>query len=304
MKKHLFYKTLIVGTGLIGSSIARGLKNKKLSKIIIGYDKNKNNCKKCLDLKIIDSAINKLESVKDVDLVILCSPLSSYNRILSKIIPLIKTSCIITDVGSTKVSVVKEFNNFIKNEFIEFVPGHPIAGIEKSGPEYGFADLFKNRYCILTPKNKKKSGFKKVANMWKSLGMTIETMSPHHHDRVLAMTSHLPQLISYSIVATSTELEGHMRNEVIKYSASGLRDFTRLAGSDPIMWRDIYSLNKEAVIEMLGRFSEDLSNLQKAVRNDDKKMLEKIFRSTRKMRKKIEKAGQAGTFDPTESSTK
>ena len=244
--------------------------------------------------------LDELDLIDEIDLIVLSSPLGSYNKILSKIIPLIKTPCIITDVGSTKVSVIKDFKNFKSNKFVEFVPGHPIAGLEKSGPEYGFEDLFKNRYCILTPENRDAESVKKISKMWEKLEMVIELMDANHHDRVLAMTSHVPQLIAYSIVATSTELEKNLKNEVIKYSAAGFRDFTRLAGSDPIMWRDIYILNKDAILEMLGRFSEDLSSLQKAIRNNDKKLLEKIFRSTRVIREQIEKAGQAGTFDPRE----
>ena len=172
--------------------------------------------------------------------------------------------------------------------------------MEKSGPEYGFEDLFLNRYCILTSPNKRSAEYKLIKKMWEKIGMTVENMSAEHHDRVLAMTSHIPQLIAYSIVATSTELESKIKKEVIKYSAAGFRDFTRLAGSDPIMWRDIYMLNKDAVLEMLGRFSEDLSSLQKAIRNSDSNFLEKMFSETREVRKQIEKFGQAGTFDPRE----
>jgi len=288
MANFLFNKSLIIGVGLIGSSIARGLKNKKLSKLVFGYDNNKIAKQKCIDLKIVDSMLDTLDTVEELDLVILCTPLSSYNEILSIVAPLIKTPCIITDVGSTKVSVLKDFENFKNNKLLNFVPGHPIAGLEKSGPEYGFEDLFKNRYCILTPKNKEEESVKKVSKMWESLGMVIEIMQADRHDRILAITSHIPQLIAYSIVATSTELEKNIKDEVIKYSAAGFRDFTRLAGSDPIMWRDIYILNR------------DLSSLQKAIRNEDKNFLEKTFRATREIRKEIEKAGQAGIFDPRE----
>jgi len=300
MSSYIFNKTLIIGVGLIGSSIARSIKNKKLSKKIIGYDNNKNVVQKCRSLKIVDLMVNKLEDIKDVDLVILCCPLGSYGKILSKIVPLIKTKCVITDVGSTKIHAIQEFNKFKNNNLIEFVPGHPIAGLEKSGPEHGFADLFNNRYCILTPKTGKTPGVKRISKMWKNLGMTVQIMSGERHDRVLAMTSHIPQLIAYSIVATANDLEKNMREEIIRYSAAGFRDFTRLAGSDPIMWRDIYLLNKNSVLDMLGRFTEDLSSLQKAIRNSDKKKLEKTFRSTRQIRKLIETKGQAGTFDPRE----
>ena len=300
MGNFIFNKSLIIGVGLIGSSLARGLKNKKLSKLVFGYDINKNVRNKCIDLKLVDCMLDTLDLIEEIDLIILCTPLSCYNDILSKISPLIKTPCIITDVGSIKVSVLKDFENSKNNKLLNFVPAHPIAGLEKSGPEYGFEDLFKNRYCILTPKNKDDQSVKKVSKMWEGLGMIIEIMNAERHDRVLAMTSHIPQLIAYSIVATTTELEKNIKDEVIKYSAAGFRDFTRLAGSDPVMWRDIYILNKEAILEMLGRFSEDLSSLQKAIRNEDKYLLEKTFKATREIRKEIEKAGQAGSFDPRE----
>ncbi|PPR44997.1 MAG: Prephenate dehydrogenase [Alphaproteobacteria bacterium MarineAlpha5_Bin11] len=300
MSKAIFQKTLIIGVGLIGSSLARGLKNKNISDFIFGFDIDKIVQSKCNKLKIVDKIINNFDKLDDFNLIILCSPLGSYKEILSEIVPYIKKECIITDVGSTKLSVVKEFNKYVNNKLIEFVPGHPIAGLEKSGPEYGFEDLFKNRYCILTPENQESPGVRKISKMWEKLGMKIEFMNPVHHDRVLAMTSHIPQLIAYSIVATATELEEKVKEEIIKYSASGFRDFTRLAGSDPIMWRDVYLLNKEPVLEMLGRFSEDLSSLQKAIRNNDKNFLEKVFKATKDIRNEIEKAGQAGTFDPRE----
>jgi len=300
MPDFIFKKTLIIGVGLIGSSLARGLKNKKISNLVIGYDKNNVVKEKCKNLNFLDSILDNLNIIEEIDLIVLCSPLGSYNEILKEICTKIKSKCIITDVGSTKVSVVKNFNDFNSNKFIEFVPGHPIAGLEKSGPEYGFEDLFENRYCILTTENKDQESVQKISKMWEMLGMKIEFMNAEHHDRVLAMTSHIPQLIAYSIVATTAELEENIKEEIIKYSAAGFRDFTRLAGSDPIMWRDVYILNKDSVLEMLGRFTEDLTSLQKAIRNEDKERLEKIFSLTKDIRKNIEKAGQAGTFDPRE----
>ena len=300
MHKFLFNKTLIIGVGLMGSSLARALRKKRLSKTILGYDSSKNISKKCKKLKILDIVLGNLKTIDNVDLVVLCCPLGSYRKILEQIVPLIKNQCIITDIGSTKASVIKEFNKYNKNKLIEFVPSHPIAGLEKSGPEHGFEELFLNRFCILTPTKKDSAGVKKISKMWKKIGMTIEIMNAKRHDKVLAMTSHIPQLIAYSIVATTTELENSIKKEVIKYSAAGFRDFTRLAGSDPIMWRDIYSLNKKYVLEMLGRFTEDLTFLQKAIRNNDKFLLEKTFKSTKEIRKRIEKIGQAGTFDPRE----
>ncbi|PPR47921.1 MAG: Prephenate dehydrogenase [Alphaproteobacteria bacterium MarineAlpha5_Bin9] len=301
MSKKIFDNTLIIGMGLIGSSVARSLKKSKLSANILGYDINQNVINKCKKLKIVDLFVSNLNNSKyQFDLIIICSPLGTYSSIFKKLNKLIKQDCIITDVGSVKTEVINQYEKHCNNSYITFVPGHPIAGLEKSGPEYGFADLFKNRYCIITTKNSKNKNVKKIEKMWKSFGMKVEYMNSKHHDKVLAMTSHIPQLIAYSIVATTTDLENRMKDEVIKYSAAGFRDFTRLAGSDPIMWRDVYSQNKEAVLDMLGRFSEDLASLQKAIRNKDLNKMEKIFSSTKKIRKLIEDYGQAGSFDPRE----
>ena len=302
MIENLFKNVLIIGVGLIGSSIARALQKNSLANNILGYDTDHAVKDKCKKLNIIDEFIDSIiDSNYHFDIVIICSPLSTYKDIFKYLNQQVRQQCIVTDVGSTKLSVIKDYNSSCRNDYITFVPGHPIAGLEKSGPEHGFAELFFNRFCILTPFDTNDPAVSSVRKMWKSFGMQVEYMKAEHHDRVLAMTSHIPQLIAYSIVATATELEDHMRDEVIKYSAAGFRDFTRLAGSDPIMWRDIYSLNKDAVLEMLGRFTEDLTSLQKAIRNNDTKLLEKIFTSTKEIRKLIEDAGQAGTFDPTES---
>ena len=302
MNNFMFNKTLIIGIGLIGSSIARSLKDNNIASKIYGLDNNIDNIRKCEELDIVSTCKRSIEEFSmQFDLIIICTPLSSYKKIFSSINKFVKETTLVTDVGSTKVSVIKDYKDCCNNPFVQFIPSHPIAGLEKSGPEHGFAKLFENRYCILTPLKNDDSFLKKIKNLWESMGMKIELMDPQHHDRVLAMTSHMPQLIAYSIVATATELETHLKDEVIKYSAAGFRDFTRLAGSDPIMWRDVYSKNKEAVLEMLGRFTEDLSTLQKAIRNDDLTFLENTFRTTREIRKTIEKLGQAGTFDPTES---
>lgn len=302
MRKKEFNSVLIIGLGLIGSSLARAVKEYNLSNNIFGLDSNQENLEKCQELEFLTKGFNNLKSFNcQFDLIIICSPLGTYRNIFSELNKFISTQTLITDVGSTKVSVIKDFKEIVTNKHIKFMPGHPIAGIEKSGPDYGFAKLFENRFCILTPIDSDLESIEKITNFWTSIGMQVELMDSEHHDRVLAMTSHIPQLIAYSIVTTATELEAHLKDEVIKYSAAGFRDFTRLAGSDPIMWRDIYSKNKEAVLEMLGRFTEDLSTLQKAIRNDDSAFLENTFRKTREVRKTIEKLGQAGTFDPTES---
>ena len=303
MKSQIKYNNvLIVGFGLIGSSIARALKEDGLANNICGLDNNTAAIKKNNELNILNIITNDINNFDfQFDLIIICSPLSSYKDIFNILNKYILKDTLVTDVGSTKMSVIKDFNDVITNSYIKFVPSHPIAGLEKSGPEYGFAKLFENRFCILTPIDNDLNSIKNITDFWILLGMQVQLMDAAHHDRVLAMTSHIPQLIAYSIVATATELESHLKDEVIKYSAAGFRDFTRLAGSDPIMWRDVYSKNKEAVLEMLGRFTEDLSTLQKAIRNDDLNFLESTFRTTREVRKTIEKLGQAGNFDPTES---
>ena len=305
MTNFLFNRSLIIGVGLIGSSIARALRKHSISAEIHGIDSNNEVIAKCEDLNILTSSKKNIKHFStQFDLIIICSPLSTYKKIFSSINNFITQPTLVTDVGSTKVSVIQDYKYTCNNKNIKFVPSHPIAGLEKSGPEHGFAKLFENRFCILTPINKNDNFINPIKSFWESIGMQIEMMDADHHDRVLAMTSHIPQLIAYSIVFTANELERNIKDEVIKYSAAGFRDFTRLAGSDPIMWRDVYSMNKEAVIEMLGRFTKDLSTLQKAIKNNDTKFLENVFSSTKNVRKHIEDLGQAGTFDPTESKDK
>ena len=302
MSKITFESVLIIGMGLIGSSLARAIKEFKLSNKVYGLDTNNKNLEKCSELGILLQGENVISNFSEqFDLVLICTPLGEYKKIFKSLDSYITKDTLITDVGSTKVSVIRDFKEVCKNKKILFVPSHPIAGLEKSGPEYGFSRLFENRFCILTPISQNDKFVKNIELFWESIGLKIELMEADHHDRVLAMTSHIPQLIAYSIVATASELETHVKDEVIKYSAAGFRDFTRLAGSDPIMWRDIYSLNKDAVLEMLGRFTEDLSTLQKAIRNNDTKFLQETFVSTRKIREIIENLGQAGSFDPTEN---
>ena len=301
----MYEKILIIGFGLIGSSIARSIKKYKISQEIYGLDINQNVLKKSSELQIVSESRKNIEDFSDqFDLIVICSPVGTYKDIFSSLDKFVKKQTLVTDVGSTKISVIDDFKKNCSNKNIKFVLGHPIAGLEKTGPEHGFAELFENRFCILTPLDNNNQITNKIKLFWEKLNMKVEIMNPEYHDRVLAMTSHVPQLIAYSIVFTANELEDHLKEEVLKYSAAGFRDFTRLAGSDPVMWRDIYSKNKEAVIEMLGRFTEDLSTLQKAIRNNDSKFLEETFSSTKKIRKIIEELGQAGSFDPREKNKK
>ena len=305
MNNKSYTSVLIIGMGLIGSSIARVIKQKKISEKVFAIDNDKTTINLTKDLNIVDEIFENLQNFSEqVDLIFICTPLSSYKNIFKELNTFIQTPTLITDVGSTKVSVINDFKSEIDNDKISFLPAHPIAGLEKSGPQYGFAELFENRYCIITPINSNDNFIELISSIWKSFGMTVEIMEAERHDRVLAMTSHIPQLIAYSVVGTATELETQMKDEVIKYSAAGFRDFTRLAGSDPVMWRDVYDKNKEAVLEMLGRFSEDLLTFQKAIRNNDLNFLENKFSKSKQIRKIIEQIGQAGTFDPTEKTKK
>ena len=305
MNNKSYTSVLIIGMGLIGSSIARVIKQKKISEKVFAIDNDKTTINLTKDLNIVDEIFENLQNFSEqVDLIFICTPLSSYKNIFKELNTFIQTPTLITDVGSTKVSVINDFKSEIDNDKISFLPAHPIAGLEKSGPQYGFAELFDNRYCIVTPINSNDNFIELISSIWKSFGMTVEIMEAERHDRVLAMTSHIPQLIAYSVVGTATDLETQMKDEVIKYSAAGFRDFTRLAGSDPVMWRDVYDKNKEAVLEMLGRFSEDLLTFQKAIRNNDLNFLENKFSKSKQIRKIIEQIGQAGTFDPTEKTKK
>ena len=297
----IFDSVLIVGMGLIGSSISRALVENHVANNVYGLDSNNKVIKKCQELNLLIQGETDLKNFNlQFDLIVICTPLSAYKKIFHDLAEFVSKPTLVTDVGSTKMSTISDFKKVTTNKNLTFIPSHPIAGLEKSGPEYGFSKLFDNRYCILTPFEQNDEALNTISEMWKSIGMTIETMEADRHDRVLAMTSHIPQLIAFSVVGTATELESHMRDEVIKYSAAGFRDFTRLAGSDPIMWRDVYNKNKDAVLEMLGRFSEDLSTYQKAIRNGDLEFLESKFNQSKKIRKEIEDIGQAGSFDPTE----
>ncbi|MFZ9437910.1 MAG: prephenate dehydrogenase/arogenate dehydrogenase family protein [Candidatus Fonsibacter ubiquis] len=223
---------------------------------------------------------------------IICTPLGTYKNIVSNIKNNLKKTCILTDVGSAKIYVTQVVSKLINRNTI-WIPAHPIAGTEQSGPRAGFADLFKNRWCIITPTNKKNSSYiKKLNKFWKRIGCKVQYMSAEHHDKVMAITSHIPHLIAYNIVGTAANLEKDTKSEVIKYSASGFRDFTRIASSDPIMWRDIALNNRKQILHMLDKFNSDLKNLKGAILRRDKNKLFKLFSKTRKIRQAIVKAGQ------------
>ena len=283
-----FNKVTFIGFGLINSSLAHVFKSKSLAKETCAYSRRKETRNKIRNLNIVDNVYDDIKrSVKNSDLIILGVPVGAMKKIVTIIAPLLERGTIITDVGSVKKELVDSIS-LILPKHIHFIPGHPIAGTENSGPESGFSELFNGRWCILTPnQNTSTSALAKVKNMWKAAGMQIAIMDAEYHDRVLAITSHIPHLVAFSIVGTVTELEDQLKTEVIKYSAGGFRDFTRIAASDPVMWRDVFLNNSEAVLEMLGRFIEDLTALQKSIRWQDGESLEKLFTKTREIRKGI-----------------
>ena len=287
-KVFTFNRVTFIGFGLINSSLARIFKLKSLSKEICAYSRRKETRLKINDLNIVDQVYDDLKkSVENSDLIILGVPVGSMGDIVKEFSSSIKPGAIVTDVGSVKKGIIDSILPILSKD-VHFVPGHPIAGTENSGPEAGFADLFKGRWCILTPnENTSKKAVETVKNIWQEAGMKVTLMDADYHDRVLAITSHIPHLVAYSIVGTVAELEDQLKTEVIKYSAGGFRDFTRIAASDPIMWRDVFLNNSEAVLEMLGRFIEDLTALQKNIRWQDGEALEELFLKTRDIRKGI-----------------
>jgi cyclohexadieny/prephenate dehydrogenase len=291
---ELFNRVAIIGIGLIGSSIAHALKENGVCREIVVGDINPAHGTRALELGLCTAAhIDVAQAVRDADLVILCTPMSTYESIAGAIAPALKDRAIVTDVGSVKQAATKSVKAKLPDH-ARWLAGHPVAGTENSGPDAGFAALFKGRWCILTPEADTDSDAQaKVQAMWTAFGSNVVEMDAEHHDLVLAITSHLPHLIAYTIVGTATDLETTLQSEVIKFSAGGFRDFTRIAASDPIMWRDVFLNNREAVLEMLQRFTEDLSHLQRAIRWGEGHKLEELFTRTRSIRRSIIEAKQA-----------
>jgi len=300
-KRPLFDRVALIGLGLIGSSLARILRREGLAAHIAGCVRSKASRATVRRLGLVDSLhAQAAGAVRGADLVILCTPIGTYDALARSIAPALQPGAIVTDVGSVKQAVIRDVGPYLPDG-MHFVPGHPIAGTEHSGPEAGFADLFQDRWCILTPPpGTDETAVARVAELWRRCGSMVEIMDAHHHDRVLGITSHLPHLIAYTIVATAGDVEQSMPGEVAKYSAGGFRDFTRIAASDPIMWRDIFLHNRDAVLEMLQRFNEDLTALQRAIRWGEGDTLEAVFRRTRDLRRSVIEAHQAGTFDTRE----
>jgi prephenate dehydrogenase/cyclohexadieny/prephenate dehydrogenase len=287
----MFNKICVVGCGLIGSSLLRAIDNKKLAKEITAFDKSKDvstYLAKNFSFKIAKTID---EAVKDSDLVIISSPLSSYKEILLSMKPSLKKNVILTDTGSAKKEVNKIINNLNLDD-VNWIASHPIAGTEFSGPEAGFAELFENRWCILSAdKSISKDVISKLEKFWVDLGSKVKLMSFEQHDYVLSLTSHLPHAVAYSIVKTAINDDDKFKNDIIQYSAGGLRDFTRIAASDPLMWRDIFIDNSENILKVLNDYSKNLDDIKNAIKNKDGEKLIKIFSSTKKVRKEIIKAG-------------
>jgi len=289
----LFNRLALIGVGLIGSSIARAARKQGAARSIVATARSAQTRRRVAELGLADQVVeSNAAAVDGADLVIVSIPVGASGAVAAEIGPHLAPGAIISDVGSVKGAVVRDMAPHLPRN-VHFVPAHPVAGTEYSGPDAGFAELFVNRWCILTPPaGTDPAATEKLAAFWRLLGANVESMTPDHHDLVLAVTSHLPHLIAYTIVGTADELQAVTRSEVLKFSAGGFRDFTRIAASDPTMWRDVFLANKDAVLEMLGRFNEDISLLTKAIRNGDGEALFQHFTRTRAIRKGIVDIGQ------------
>jgi cyclohexadieny/prephenate dehydrogenase len=294
MAARLFDRVAFIGIGLIGSSLARVLRKENPDTVIAACARSAETRAAVRRLGIADDITDDpAAAVAGADLVVFATPLSAYAELAVRVAPALKPDAIVTDVGSVKAAVIRDLQPLLAAP-VHLVPGHPVAGTEHSGPEFGFAELFRDRWCILTPPpDTDPEAVAKITELWELAGMRVTTMQPDHHDMVLAMTSHLPHLIAYTIVGTAMALSDDLKSEVIAFSAGGFRDFTRIAASDPVMWRDIFVKNREAVLDILQRFTEDLTALQRAIRWGEADTLEKRFRETRAIRRSIIEAKQA-----------
>jgi len=295
-KPRLFYRIAVIGIGLIGSSLARAIKKRKLAHEIAIATRRRSTLATARKLNLGSSYhLKAAQAAKSADLIILCAPLGANAALAEEIGPHLKSGAIVSDVGSTKVSVITDVTPHLPAG-VSFVPAHPIAGTENSGPTAGFDSLFDKRWCVLTPSEETTlSAVNKIRTLWEALGAYVEIMDANHHDQVLAITSHLPHLIAYTLVNTATELERDLKKDVVRFSAGGFRDFTRIAASDPTMWRDVFLSNRDAVLDTLGRFTEDLTALQRAIRRGDGNLLHDRFSRTRDIQREVINAKQAGT---------
>lgn len=289
----MFEKIALIGIGLIGSSVSHAVRRAGIAKSIVVSTRSAATLEEAEKLGLGDTyTINAAEAVRGADLVLICAPVMAYGAIMAQIATALSPGAILSDVGSVKRHVHDVLGPQLP-EGVHLIPGHPIAGTEHSGPSAGFAELFDNRWCVLTPeKTVDRQAVNRLVAFWRALGSNVELMDADHHDRVLAITSHLPHLIAYNIVGTVADLEADTQSEVVKFSASGFRDFTRIAASDPVMWRDVFLTNRDAVLEMMDRFLGDLERLKKAVEQGDGASLEALFTRTRNIRRSIIDAGQ------------
>ena len=289
----MFKKVCIIGCGLIGSSLARAIKKNNLAKKVVSSNRSDNTNNKVIKLNIVDDSSSDTKKMAiGSDLIIIAAPLSSYEDIILKIKDCLNNGVILTDVGSVKENIMNIVEKSIPKD-ISWIPSHPIAGTEESGPEAGFAELFQNRWCILTPSKKaKEKDINLLKFFWEKVGSKVDIMGAKEHDYILSITSHMPHLIAYNIVKTSIDIEDEEKSAIVKYSAGGLRDFTRIAASNPIMWRDIFIENKKNSSKIISKFIENLEELKQAIENEDKNKLEQIFNKTKKIRKDIIEAGQ------------
>jgi len=288
----IYDKIAIIGMGLIGASIALATRRAGLALSVVGYDANPDAAADVTELQLVDEvAATAIDAVAQADLVIMAVPVGALGRLAETIIPHMKAGAVLTDTGSTKRSVLRDVTPHLTDSII-WLPSHPLAGTEHSGPKAGIETLFDGRYWIVLPLDVPEPVVAQFESFIAGLGSVAERMAPDYHDKVLALTSHLPHLIAYTIVGTAVDLEQQLKNDVIRFSASGFRDFTRIAASDPVMWRDVFLNNDEAVLEMLQRFSEDLSYLQRAIRWQEGDKLQDLFSRTREIRRSIIDAGQ------------
>ena len=297
----LYDRVALIGVGLINGSLARGLQRHGLAGEIVGYSRGQASVDKALELGFIArGSTDAAAIVEGADLVVIGTPVGAAGEMMAIISPHLKPGSTLSDVGSVKSAVIRDVGPLVP-EGVHFVPGHPVAGTEHSGPDAGFAELFDGHWCILTPPaGTDQAAVDKLAEMWSKLGSMVDFMDAKHHDLVLAVTSHLPHLIAYNIVGTASDMEEVTASEVVKYAGGGFHDFTRIAASDPTMWRDVFLNNREAVLEMLGRFSEDLTALQRAIRWGEGDILFDHFTRTRRIRRDVVAAGQAEVPHPPE----